>query len=168
MWQAPAQGGRSQPRGSLSVCLSVSGPEPRPFWWFLQWRRWCSFTPCKHVVFALFEMRRISYHPMAEVAKTQGKHRHLRNHSKTHTKHEVSHGRKRCVLLACSDVSQKGGKVEQCSMAPNAYRIRVEGGWDVLWTSMFSETFIFPREMTRFWGNGRKLLFTKRPRWQKP
>ena len=65
---------------------------------------------------------------MAEVAKTLGKRNTLRNHSKTLTKHEVSHGRKRCVLLACSDVSQKGGKVEQCSMAPNAYRIRVGRG----------------------------------------
>ena len=69
---------------------------------------------------------------MAEVAKTLGKHKHLRNDSKRLEKHEVSHGRKRCVLLACSDVSQNGGKVKKCSMAPNAYRIRVEAIWDVL------------------------------------
>ena len=38
-------------------------------------------------------MRRISYHPMAEVAKTLGKHKHLRNDSKSLEKHEVSHVR---------------------------------------------------------------------------
>ena len=58
--------------------------------------------------------------------------KHLRNDSKTLEKHEVSHGRKRCVLLACYDVSQNGGKVEKCSRAPNAYRIRVGAMWDDL------------------------------------
>ena len=69
---------------------------------------------------------------MAEAAKTLGKRKHLRNHSKSLEKHEVSHGRKRCVLLACSDVSQNGEKVTKCSMAPNAYRIRVGAMWDDL------------------------------------
>ena len=66
---------------------------------------------------------------MAEVCENAVFLKHLRNDSKTLRKHEVSHGRKRCVLLACYDVSQNGGKVKKCSMAPNAYRIRVEGGW---------------------------------------